>query len=340
MLALELVARLQQGGLEFIFKGGTSLALLFTPIRRLSIDVDILSLEPLDRLNNVLARVTQDRPPFLRAEHQDRRDREAPPTKHFKVYYSSALDPGGIHSIQLDVIAGESPYATTERRPVRASFFEVEEEVQVIMPTASSLLADKIACFAPSTIGYPYHPLVARTGAPADPRPMKVVKHLFDIGELATIADNLPETVATYARVHEEQVRFRGGDWSIDQTLDDTQDAAFWVSRVDLRPNEVHERIDFFRGGVSALDSHLFNHPFQRAESRLAAGRASLVAELIRRNSAGFDLRGFLAAETDNALVGPATLADPWANLNRLKQTDIKAFDCWNQAQLLRAPSE
>ncbi len=45
-LALELVSRLQRAGLDFIFKGGTSLLLHCNPARRLSIDVDIVSLEP------------------------------------------------------------------------------------------------------------------------------------------------------------------------------------------------------------------------------------------------------------------------------------------------------
>ena len=72
ILAMELVSRLRRGGLEFIFKGGTSLALFFDPVRRLSIDVDILSLEPIERLKAVLGQATTDRPPFTGYEHQER----------------------------------------------------------------------------------------------------------------------------------------------------------------------------------------------------------------------------------------------------------------------------
>jgi hypothetical protein len=148
---------------------------------------------------------------------------------HFRIPYSSKFDPRGVHSIQLDVITAASPYVATEEKVVRASFFEIEEEIMVTVPTADCLLADKLACFAPSTIGYPYQPIVARTGAPADPRPMKVVKHLFDVGELAVIAGNHFDAVRSYRAIHAEQLRWRGGEWTIDQTLDDTQDAAFWV---------------------------------------------------------------------------------------------------------------
>ncbi|MFM8717769.1 MAG: nucleotidyl transferase AbiEii/AbiGii toxin family protein [Spartobacteria bacterium] len=57
VLALELVGRLKKAGLEFIFKGGTSLLLLTDQPRRLSIDVDILCLESQAKLEEVLDRV-------------------------------------------------------------------------------------------------------------------------------------------------------------------------------------------------------------------------------------------------------------------------------------------
>lgn len=333
ILALELVSRLRREGLEFIFKGGTSLALFFDPVRRLSIDVDILCLEPLGRLKTVLDRATTDRLPFTGNEHQERRDREAPPTVHFKIPYRSALDPGGVHSIQLDVITAESPYATTEEKGIQASFIEIDEEIKVTVPSADCLLADKLACFAPSTVGYPYQPVVARTGAPADPRPMKVVKHLFDLAELAVIAGKHIDAVRTYRAVHAEQLRWRGGDWTVEQTLNDTQDAAFWVCRRDLRPKVNHEKIDFFSDGIRALDSHLFNQPFQIAESRLAAARAALVAEWVRQEQTEFDLPGFLDSGVAPKAIRDASLEGIWSDLNRLKQTDPNAFACWYKAQ-------
>lgn len=336
ILALELVSRLRREGLDFIFKGGTSLAMFFDPVRRLSIDVDILSLEPFERLKAVLDQATTDRPPFIGYEHQEHRDREAPPTVHFRIPYTSAFDPGGVHSIQLDVITAESPYAATEEKVVRASFIEIDEEIKVTVPSADCLLADKLACFAPSTIGYPYQPIVARTGAPADPRPMKVVKHLFDVGELAAVAANHADVVRTYHAVHAEQLKWGRGPCTIDQSLDDTQDAAFWVCRRDLRPKEDHEKIDFFGDGIRALDSHLFNQPFQIAESRLAASRAALVAEWVRQEAGDFDLRAFLSAEIDLDSLRDANLDGSWTNLNRLKQTDAKAFECWHTAQRMR----
>ena len=158
-LALELVSRLQRAGLDFIFKGGTSLLLHCNPARRLSIDVDILSLEPLEKFQEILQKITRNAP-FIRWDHQDHRDREAPPTKHFKAFYTSALT-GEEESVQLDVICSESPYARTIEATVNASFLEISEATKVRIPTASCLLADKIAAFAPTTIGYPYYPFAS-----------------------------------------------------------------------------------------------------------------------------------------------------------------------------------
>ena len=145
ILALELTSRLKKGGLEFIFKGGTSLLLHCETAKRLSIDVDILSLEPLEKFEEVLEKVT-DTAPFFQWAHQDHRDREAPPTKHFKAFYTSAVN-GEEDSIQLDVICAENPYAKTIDSPVNASFLEIEEETLVRLPSASCLLADKVAAF-------------------------------------------------------------------------------------------------------------------------------------------------------------------------------------------------
>jgi len=123
-------------------------------------------------------------------------------------------------------------YTELVEQPVKASFLQVEEDISVTMPSASSLLGDKLVAFAPSTIGYPYQP-IARSGKEGEPRPIKVLKHLFDLGVLADLGENMAHTIATYDKIFQEQLKFRGADITMEAALDDTQDAAFWVSRVD-----------------------------------------------------------------------------------------------------------
>ena len=332
---MELVGRLRKEGLEFIFKGGTSLMLLFDMPKRLSIDVDILCLEPLAKLNEVLDRLVKEAP-FNRWSHQDHRDREAPPTKHFQVYYVPIVPSSREPSIQIDVIECESPYARLVEQPVQARFLVIEESITVQMPSACSLLGDKLATFAPSTIGYPYHP-ISRAGKEGEARPIKVLKHLFDLGILAGIQTNMRETITTYERIFEEQLKFRDNPISIDDALSDTQDAAFWVSRVSGRKLPKGEaKIEFMAKGIKALESHLFQEPFGREESRLAAGCACLVAELVRQQAHDFNLSEFVTAPLDVDYLKGTKLEATWSDLNTIRNTNTEAYKYWEQAQRLR----
>ena len=339
ILALELTARLKSEGLEFIFKGGTSLLLHCTPAKRLSIDVDILSLEPLQKFEEVLKRATNTAP-FHNWEHQEKRDREAPPTIHFKAYYDSAVS-GDEESIQLDVICTDNPYSKIIKAPVNASFLEIEEVTEVNIPSPSCLLADKVAAFAPTTIGFPYYPIVPSTGDQGEPRPIKVIKHLFDIAELARLARDTADIITTYNAIHAEQLHFRNGAWSIAEALADTQQAAYNVSRIggpqqdagdatNLEHREILER------GISSLGSHLFSESFQRADAQIAAAKAALAAQVIASQALDFDISGYLQEQPDIAGLKDAELTGAWEHISApLKRGNIEAFRIWHKAQLL-----
>lgn len=83
IVALQLVGHLAESGLPFQFKGGTSLLLVTSPIRRLSIDVDIVTQATPAELQKVLAGVGK-LPPFTRIDHDAARDAALPPKKHFQ----------------------------------------------------------------------------------------------------------------------------------------------------------------------------------------------------------------------------------------------------------------
>lgn len=340
-LALELVSRLQREGLDFVFKGGTSLLLHCNPARRLSIDVDILSLEPVERFQEVLQKITRE-PPFLRWDYQVHRDREAPPTKHFKAFYTSALT-NEEESVQLDVICAENPYVRTIEAPVNASFLEIGGETLVRIPTASCLLADKIATFAPTTIGYPYQPIIAASGKPSEPRPIKVIKHLYDIGILAEIATDAGEAIATYRNIHAEQIKFRGTAHTLEDALHDTQTAAYHVCRIGgpkqnaANPQALEQR-EILARGIAALGSHLFTEPFQRAESQIAAAKAALAAGMIRHGATDFNISQFLSESYDPLDFKTAELTGSWEHISQpLKKGNLEAFRIWHRAQAFLA---
>ena len=61
--------------------------------------------------------------------------------------------------------------------------------------------------------------------------------------------------------------------------------------------------------------------------------RPALVAEWIRQEPSEFELPAFRAARIDLEAIREASLDGAWTNLNRLQQTDPKAFECWHAAQ-------
>ncbi|MFP4260940.1 MAG: nucleotidyl transferase AbiEii/AbiGii toxin family protein [Opitutales bacterium] len=259
------------------------------------------------------------------------------------MYYEPIVPQARPPSIQIDVIESESPYARIDEQPVRVPFLEQVEAIKVPMPSASCLLGDKLAAFAPSTIGYPYEP-ISRGGRETEPRPIKVLKHLFDLGVLAELGDNMTDAIASYERIFAEQLKFRadifqrrGIAMTPELALDDSQDAAFWAARVGGRRLAGNEKkLIFMQNGIRALRSHLFTEPFAPAQTRLAAGRATLLAEIVRKGATDFDLPGALKAPLNVEYINGTQLEDPWVDLNTIKGTNTDAYVLWEQAQRLQ----
>jgi predicted nucleotidyltransferase component of viral defense system len=334
--ALALVGRLAQEGLEFVFKGGTSLMLHLDPIRRLSIDVDIASLEPEDRVREILNRVADNRP-FTRWEHQDWRDGENPPTKYFRLFYPSPFDPAQESSIQLDVLVTEAAHPVVETREIKVPFLEMEKPMAVQVPTVESLLGDKLTAFAPTTIGILYEPVHKKTGELVEPRPIRVMKQLFDVGELFAAAQNLQIVADSYATHFKHQNGYRGGKHSLADALEDTISAAYELSQIDLKPRDENERSAFFRRGVSALNSHLIDRRLNVHDAKTAAARAALLATLIKSGNVSQSIAEFHQIPSDPDTIKNLRIDGRWRKLHTLRKTNVEAFYLWHLAHKLDA---
>lgn len=281
--ALELVSRLSAVGMDFIFKGGTSQVLLLNPVRRLSIDVDIATPESVERIKAALDQVARNNPPFRDWEHQIRRDRDAPPTRHFKIFFPSSAGGPAESYVLLDVLTDAHGYQATERRLVATPFVQVTEETQVTVPSIDCLLGDKLAAFAPRTIGVLFDPL-DRNGNLRERDPLQIVKQLFDVGHLFAEATNIEHAIGTYRAAFETQNRYRGGGFLLNQCLDDTIDAARALCTAPSDPRAVHTpHQQLLRSGQRGLGSHLLTEPFSfDRHARVAASRAALLATMFK----------------------------------------------------------
>jgi len=86
----ELLANLVENGVDLIFKGGTSLVLLIPELKRLSIDLDIVTPEGDPMFEKVFSDIT-GAGVFNRWEPAQRSSKHEIPKKHFKFYYNSHL---------------------------------------------------------------------------------------------------------------------------------------------------------------------------------------------------------------------------------------------------------
>ena len=329
--ALDLVVRLRHAGLDFVFKGGTSLVLHLRPLRRLSIDVDIACGASLEQIKRALDSVVYPGRPFIRYRHQDHRDRDEPPTKHFLVSFNSAVRLGHESHILLDVLFEPAAYPDITEVELAADFIQTTGSTPVRVPTVDCLLGDKLAAFAPRTIGVLQDPPLNRAGDPLEPQQTRVAKQLYDVAQLFDVAHSLDAVRATYETIRPVQNTWRGRNYSLEETLRDTIDAAFWFSQRNLKLSEPHAMSDFLNQGISNLDSHLVGQRFAVPAAKTAVAKAACLAAMLLGNA-----RESLSEIRDDAgnagsLTGEI-LTGRYERLRSLRKESVEAFYYWHTA--------
>ncbi len=315
------MGHLVEAGLPFQFKGGTSLLLIVSPIRRLSIDADIVTQASHDEFGGILQSVARE-PPFNSIEHDRERDRELPPKKHYRAYYRSNFPPTDGH-VLLDVLF-ETAHAAGPTL-IKTPFIRTLREVHAQVPSADELLGDKLTAFAPKTIGILQHP--DRAG--------DVVKQLFDVGVLFDVATDIDKAAQVYAALHVNQCRYRNAAYTVEQTLRDTIDSCLGLTWCELRgPGKDDPMGMYLKDGVQRLQSHIVNGRFDKDPSHVAAGKAACAAALIlRRPQIALESIRFKNVSIEE--LGKAKITGDWATLERLRGGNPEAFFYWWQAQRL-----
>ena len=321
IIALQLLGHLAESGLPIQFKGGTSLLLRLNSIRRLSIDVDIVTQAKPEQLAAALGHLSR-LAPLTGYEHDDQRDRELPPKKHYRVFYPSTVERKVDH-VLLDVLF--EPQLVPHCEPVLIStpFITPEREVRVAVPTVNSLLGDKLTAFAPRTIGILYSPN----------RKTDIAKQLFDVGVLFDAATDLSVVADVYAVTHARQLVYRNASFSLADTLSDSMRAGFLLSELQLKGSSQSEDGKFLYDGVQNLANHLVNRPFRHDEARVAASKAACAAAWIMRRPADVTIEQLRFRVDHIAELRALQVQAPWLPLNRLKGGNAEAFHYWFQAQ-------
>lgn len=323
--AFALLGHLAESGLEFVFKGGTSLLLHVPVIRRLSIDIDILCSAPPEELDRILSEVATIAP-FVRYEEDERGARGLPQRRHFKFYYTPLVLGNPAPYVLLDVVEEADIPHETIVKPITPAILEIRREIPVTIPTIESLLADKLTAFAPRTTGVPFEPA---NGKPADT--MQIVKQLFDVGELFNVAEDLAVVRRVYARVFAQENGYRGKGLDMKDALDDTFHTSLCYCLHDLKGVPRHPDAELLEAGRRRLDSHLINHTFHLNAAKLTASKAAFLTRLVLNDEANNSLDHWRTMPDMEAL-RTSMISGEWERLNRLKAIDPETFWYWFQS--------
>ena len=123
--ALSLLQQLKAQGLDFTFKGGTSLVLLLDKSRRFSVDIDIISTQSREEVEAILDKVVANSH-FNKWDLQDIRSyKEGVPKAHYAFDFASSLNQSA-HIVLLDILFEETDYPRLLSAPIQSEWIESE----------------------------------------------------------------------------------------------------------------------------------------------------------------------------------------------------------------------
>lgn len=221
--ALFLAEQLKIRGLDFQFKGGTSLLLHLSVPLRFSIDVDIVTTANRQQVIDILNAIIEDNQ-FTRWEEDVRiQHGQDLPVEHFKMFYKSQF-PGFTpeNYILLDVIYHHELPTWTELKPAVHVWLKTENDPTALTPsTKEGLLGDKLTAFAPNTTGILY----------TKNRPLEIIKQMYDIGTLFDHVDDLKTVKLVFEQVASQEISFRKISITYWEVLDNAFNAALAGAR-------------------------------------------------------------------------------------------------------------
>ena len=307
--ALTFLEQLRLNNLNFVFKGGTALLLATETPKRFSIDIDIITEEPEDKIKEILEKISQLEM-FIRWEDDNHRKHTPDaPIGHFKMFYKSAVD-GHEEPILLDLLYSPNPYPETKEYPINHNWLATSgEDTTVVLPTFDAILGDKLTAFAPKTTGILY----------SKNRPVEIIKQLYDISFLFDRITDLHIVKESYTRVVMEEIGYRKLNINANEVLKDTWQACYTLAERDTKSDEFKH----LQLGVKNFTNFIIDR-FSIEEAITASSKVAYLTSLLNKENQEIE-RFKNPLEIKDWLI-----EDPTYNkLNKLKKTNPEAFFYW-----------
>lgn len=315
--ALSLLQQLKAQGLEFIFKGGTSLVLLLSKSRRFSVDIDIITTQSRDEVEAILDKVVANSH-FKRWELQDRRSyKVGVPKAHYEFDYESSLNQSA-HFVLLDILFEQTDYPRLLSTPIQSEWIESENVLEVAIPSIESILGDKLTAFAPNTVGILY----------GKDKEQEIIKQLFDIGCLFDEAEKVEEIALSFEKIGTKEITYRELEISLTDILDDIFTTSLLIAKRTKNTIELDKkRFSELTTGILRFEGFLIAENFKIEDAILAAGKAAYLAKRLKNGD-------FSALEKfDGQDISKLEITGELNFLNKLKKSrDKAAFFYWYKA--------
>ncbi len=327
--ALHLLEQLQQNGLKFTFKGGTSLVLLLDAENRFSIDIDIISSTEREELEAVLTKVI-DSSRFTGYELEEHRSyKPGVPKAHFTFSYESSIKGAYSGTVLLDVLIENSTYPETTKKVIKAKWIESDDETKITMPTIDAITGDKLTAFAPNSTGIPYE-------KGSQSATMEICKQLFDLSKLFEQISDIEVVAKSFQVFAKQEIEYRKEshpDLTPEQVLQDTIDTCLIITKRERGNSDEKAKFVQLQRGITAFGTgYLMSGNFRIDDAVVASAKVAHLAAKLLTND--FSPINHYKGEDINQL----NIENPdWNFLNRLKrQPNKSSFYYWyHTVQLL-----
>ena len=266
--ALGLLEALVTVGMEFIFKGGTSLTLLLESPKRLSTDIDIV-VKPGTDVDGFITEAANIFP-FKSVVQQIRKGHDNIEKRHYQFVYDSPAF-GRDFYILLDVLFEENTYTRLVSKPIDNMLVITEEPyLNVTMPSADCIMGDKLTAFAPHTTGIPF----------GIDKELEIIKQLYDISCLFDVVESFKDVHDSYMKTVAAEISYRGKEITPEDALVDTIDTCACIAS----RGQIGNDYPLLLSGIKKIPTHIFNDEFNAQLAVLRACKVMYAATCVLRN--------------------------------------------------------
>ncbi|KIA92252.1 hypothetical protein OC25_17605 [Pedobacter kyungheensis] len=301
--ALHLLEALKLSGLDFIFKGGTSLILMLEEPQRFSVDIDIIvpagtSQKELEsHLDKVIELSSFTK---YRLDHR-RSYQQGIPKAHYGFSFGSNVPTrtkeGQVverpeKEILLDVLFAENHYPVLTQRPIHTEWLLTDgDPIMVTTPDVCSIAGDKLTAFAPNTTGVPYH----REGSNSKGEKiqsemfMEIIKQAFDVGCLFDRIKDLNTFKKAYQTIVDAEIKYRANlkIESMETVLHDTINTSLVLARNLHQAGDLEKQHHgYLTKGIGQFGHYVFKGAFRIEQAQVATAKAAYLAAIILSGTA------------------------------------------------------